>query len=130
PVILVSLLGSALDYMFLAFAPSLPWFFLGRLISGVTGANITAATAYIADVSPPENRAANFGVIGAAFGLGFIAGPALGGLLGDVGLRVPFLVAGGLSLLHRIYGAFVLPESLAPENRRAFTWARSNPVGA
>jgi DHA1 family tetracycline resistance protein-like MFS transporter len=130
PVILVSLLGSALDYMLLAFAPSLPWFFVGRLVSGITGANITAATAYIADVSPPEKRAANFGLIGAAFGLGFIAGPALGGLLGDVGLRVPFLVAGGLSLLNWLYGAFVLPESLAPENRRAFTWARSNPVGA
>src|SRR4051794_12763399 len=130
PVILVSLLGSALDYMFLAFAPSLGWFFVGRLIAGVTGANITAATAYIADVSPPEKRAANFGLIGAAFGLGFIAGPALGGLLGNVGLRIPFLVAGGLTLLNWLYGWLVLPESLAPENRRLFSWARSNPVGS
>lgn len=130
PVILASLLGSGLDYFVLAFAPSLAWFFVGRAISGVTGANFAAATAYIADVSPPEKRAANFGLIGAAFGLGFILGPALGGLLGDVGLRVPFLVAGGLTLLNWLYGLLILPESLAPENRRAFSWTRSNPVGS
>ena len=130
PVILISLLGSALDYFFLAFAPSLRWFFLGRIISGITGANITAASAYIADVSPPEKRAANFGLIGAAFGLGFIAGPALGGLLGDFGLRIPFVAAGALTLVNWLYGMFVLPESLAPENRRPFDWNRSNPVGA
>src|SRR5436309_9585638 len=116
PVILASLFGSALDYFFLAFAPTLPWFFAGRIISGITGANITAATAYIADVSPPEKRAANFGMIGAAFGLGFIIGPVVGGLLGDFGLRVPFMVAGGLTLLNWFYGLLVLPESLAPEN--------------
>jgi DHA1 family tetracycline resistance protein-like MFS transporter len=130
PVILTSLLGSGLDYLLLAWAPSLGWFFLARLISGVTGANFAAAAAYIADVSPPEKRAANFGLIGAAFGVGFILGPALGGLLGNVGLRIPFLVAGGLTLLNWLYGWLILPESLAPENRRQFSWARSNPAGA
>ena len=130
PVILLSLLGSGLDYFLLAYAPSLGWFFLGRIISGLTGANFAAASAYIADISPPEKRAANFGLIGAAFGLGFILGPALGGLLGNIGLRMPFVVAGALTLLNALYGWMVLPESLAPENRRAFSWARSNPVGA
>lgn len=130
PVILLSLLGAGLDYFLLAFAPTLGWFFVGRIIAGLTGANFAAATAYIADISPPEKRAANFGMIGAAFGLGFILGPALGGVLGDVGLRVPFIVAGALTLLNALYGWFVLPESLAPENRRAFSWKRSNPVGA
>src|SRR5205814_8087692 len=129
-VILSSLLGSGLDYLLLAFAPTLPWFFLGRIIAGITGANITATSAYIADVSPPEKRAANFGLIGAAFGLGFIAGPALGGLLGHIGLRVPFLVAAGLTLLNWLYGWLVLPESLAPKNQRAFSWGRANPIGA
>ena len=130
PVILTSLLGSGLDYFLLAFAPNLGWFFIGRIISGITGANFAAATAYIADVSPPEKRAANFGLIGAAFGLGFILGPALGGLLGNVGLRIPFIVAGGLTLLNWLYGWFVLPESLARENRRVFSWSRSNPAGS
>lgn len=130
PVILSSLLGSGLDYLLLAFAPTLGWFFLGRMISGVTGANIAAANAYIADISPPEKRAANFGLTGAAFGLGFIAGPALGGLLGDVGLRIPFMVAGGLTIINWLYGLLVLPESLAPQNRRSFSWRRSNPVGS
>lgn len=130
PVILISLLGTGLDYLLLALAPSLGWFFVGRVIAGVTSANISAATAYIADISPPEKRAANFGIVGAAFGLGFIAGPALGGLLGDRDLRLPFFVASGLSLANWLYGFFVLPESLAPENRRAFTWGRSNPIGS
>lgn len=130
PVILLSLLGTGLDYLLLASAPSLGWFFLGRIIAGVTSANISAASAYIADISPPERRAANFGIVGAAFGLGFIAGPALGGFLGDHNLRLPFLVASGLSLLNWLYGYFVLPESLAPENRRPFTWGRSNPIGS
>src|SRR5436190_813408 len=121
PVILVSLLGSGLDYFLLAFAPNLSWFYVGRVIAGITSANFTAATAYIADVSPPEKRAANFGLIGAAFGLGFILGPTLGGLLGNIGLRMPFVVAGCLTLLNALYGWFVLPESLAPENRRAFS---------
>lgn len=130
PVILASLLGSGLDYFLLAFAPNLGWFFVGRILAGVTGANFAAATAYIANISPPEKRAANFGMIGAAFGLGFILGPALGGVLGNVGLRVPFLVAGGLTLLNWLYGWFVLPESLSPANRRTFSWTRSNPVGS
>ena len=130
PVILGSLLGSGLDYLLLGLAPNLGWFYAGRVIAGITGANITAATAYIADVSPPEKRAANFGLIGAAFGLGFIAGPALGGLLGGYGLRVPFFVAAGLTLANWLYGFFVLPESLAPENRRKFSWARANPVSS
>jgi len=130
PVILGSLLGSGLDYMLLAWAPSLSWFFLGRVISGITGASFTAASAYIADVSPPEKRAANFGLIGAAFGLGFIAGPAIGGLLGNAGLRLPFLVAAGVTLLNWLYGLFILPESLKPENRRRFDWARANPLGS
>lgn len=130
PVILGSLLGSGLDYLVLAYAPNLAWFFVGRLIAGITGANITAASAYIADVSPPEKRAQNFGLIGAAFGLGFIAGPALGGLLGNIGLRMPFLVAAALTLINWLYGMFVLPESLALENRRAFSWGRANPVGS
>jgi DHA1 family tetracycline resistance protein-like MFS transporter len=130
PVILASLFGSGLDYFVLASAPNLGWLFAGRIISGVTGANFAAAMAYIADVSPPEKRAANFGIIGAAFGIGFIAGPALGGVLGNVGLRVPFVAAGTLTLINWLYGWFVLPESLAPENRRRFSPARSNPVGA
>ncbi len=129
-VILVSLLGSGLDYFIFAFAPSLGWLFAARIVSGISGANIAAASAYIADVSPPEKRAANFGLIGAAFGIGFIAGPALGGILGNIDLRLPFLVAGGLTLINWLYGCFVLPESLAPENRRAFSWKRANPVGS
>lgn len=130
PVLLASLLGSGLDYLLLAWAPTLGWFFLGRAVSGITGASITTASAYIADVSPPEKRAQNFGLIGATFGLGFIAGPALGGLLGDIGLRWPFLVAAALTLVNWLYGLCVLPESLTPANRRGFSWRRSNPVGA
>jgi MFS transporter, DHA1 family, tetracycline resistance protein len=130
PVILFSLFGSGLDYFLLAWAPTLPWFFLGRILSGITGANFSAAAAYIADVSPPERRAANFGIIGAAFGIGFIFGPALGGWLGDYGLRVPFIAAGILTLINWLYGLFILPESLKPENRRSFSLARSNPIGA
>jgi DHA1 family tetracycline resistance protein-like MFS transporter len=130
PVILGSLFGSGLDYLLLGLAPNLVWFYVGRVVAGITGANITAAAAYIADVSPPEKRAANFGLIGAAFGLGFIAGPALGGLLGGYGLRVPFFAAAGLTLANWLYGYFVLPESLAPESRRRFSWARANPVSS
>ncbi len=130
PVILLSLLGSGLDYFLLAWAPTLPWFFLGRLISGISGANFSAAAAYIADVSPPERRAANFGLIGAAFGLGFIFGPALGGWLGHYGLRVPFVAAGVLTLANFLYGCLILPESLKTENRRPFNLRRANPVGA
>lgn len=130
PIILISLLGSALDYLLLAFAPNLAWLLIGRLIAGITGANISAVSAYIADVSPPEKRAQNFGLIGVAFGLGFIVGPALGGILGSVDLRLPFLVVAGITFLNVLYGFFVLPESLQSENRRAFSWSRANPIGS
>ncbi|MFC5848599.1 TCR/Tet family MFS transporter [Deinococcus petrolearius] len=111
PVLLVSLLGMALDYLLLYFAPSLAWLFVGRVLAGITGASLTVANAYVADVTAPEQRARSFGLLGATAGLGFILGPALGGLLGEYGLRVPFLVAAGLTLLNFLYGLFVLPES-------------------
>jgi len=130
PILLGSLFGFGIDYIFLALAPTIAWLFVGRLIAGVMGASFTTAGAYIADVSTPEKRAQNFGMIGAAFGLGFIIGPALGGLLGSFGPRVPFLIAAGLSLLNWLYGYFILPESLKPENRRPFDWKRANPVGS
>lgn len=127
PVLLFSLFGFALDYLFLSFAPSIGWLFVGRAIAGVTGASFTTATAYIADISTNENRAQNFGMVGAAFGLGFIIGPVIGGLLGSFGPRIPFMVAAGLSFLNCIYGYFVLPESLAKENRRSFKWKTAVP---
>jgi DHA1 family tetracycline resistance protein-like MFS transporter len=130
PVLLASLFGFGLDYIFLAFAPTLAWLFVGRTIAGVLGASFTTAGAYIADISTPEKRGQNFGMIGAAFGLGFIIGPALGGFLGEYGSRVPFLAAAVLSLLNWLYGFFILPESLKPENRRAFDWRRANPIGS
>lgn len=130
PVILLSLLGAGLDYFLMAWAPNVGWFFVGRAVSGLAGANITAATAYIADISPPEKRAANFGIIGAAFGLGFIAGPLVGGLLGQHGLRLPLWVAGGVTLANMLYGYFVLPESLPQDLRRRFSWRRANPLGS
>ncbi len=130
PILLFSLLGFGIDYLFLAFAPSIFWLFVGRVIAGITGASFTTATAYIADISPPEKRAQNFGIIGAAFGMGFIIGPLIGGLLGGLGHRVPFLVAAGLTLVNWLYGYFVLPESLPKENRRAFDWKRANPLGS
>ncbi len=130
PVLLFSLLGFGVDYIFLSFAPTIAWLFVGRVIAGITGASFTTASAYIADVSTPENRAQNFGMIGAAFGLGFIIGPVIGGLLGQYGSRIPFMAAAGLSLLNAAYGFFVLPESLSKENRRKFELKRANPVGA
>lgn len=130
PVLLISLLGFGLDYLFLAFAPSILWLFVGRTISGITGASVTTASAYMADISDDSNRAQNFGMIGAAFGIGFIIGPMLGGFLGELGPRLPFIVAACLALLNVIYGYFVLPESLPVENRRAFDWKRSNPLGS
>jgi DHA1 family tetracycline resistance protein-like MFS transporter len=131
PILLFSLLGLGVDYVFHAFAPTLFWLFVGRLIAGIFGASFTTATAYIADISTPEKRAQNFGLIGAAFGLGFIIGPVIGGLAGaEFGPRAPFLVAAGLSLLNVLYGFFVLPESLPVEKRRAFDWRRANPVGS
>jgi DHA1 family tetracycline resistance protein-like MFS transporter len=130
PVILISLFGLGVDYIFLFLAPDLFWLFIGRIIAGVCGASFTTASAYIADISVPEKRAQNFGMIGAAFGLGFIIGPLLGSLFSQFGVRAPFLVAAILSLLNWIYGYFVLPESLTPEHRRAFDWKRANPLGS
>ncbi|MEZ5962925.1 MAG: TCR/Tet family MFS transporter [Planctomycetota bacterium] len=130
PVILLSNLGLALDYLLLALAPSLAWLFVARVISGVTSASIPAAFAYVADVTPPDRRARSFGLVGAAFGLGFVLGPAVGGLLGSVDLRLPFWVAAALSFANASYGLFVLPESLPPERRAAFRWRRANPIGS
>ena len=130
PVLLFSLFGFGIDYLFLALAPTYGWLFIGRIIAGITGASFTTGAAYIADVSTAENRAKNFGMIGAAFGLGFIIGPLIGGLLGSLGPRVPFYAAATLALLNCTYGYFVLPESLSKENRRPFNWKRANPVGS
>lgn len=130
PVLLLSLLGLGIDYIFLAMAPSIAWLFIGRIIAGFAGASFTTATAYIADISNEQNRAQNFGMVGAAFGVGFILGPVIGGLLGEFGVRVPFMVAAGLSLVNCLYGYFVLPESLSTENRRDFLWKRANPISS
>ena len=130
PVILLSNFGLALDYLVMALAPAMGWLFVGRVLSGVTSAGYSTAYAYIADVTAPEKRAAAFGLIGAAFGIGFIFGPVLGGLLGQFNPRLPFWVAGGLSLLNGLYGLVVLPESLARANRSAFSLKRANPVAA
>lgn len=130
PVLLLSLFGFGIDYIFLSLAPSIWWLFLGRIIAGVFGASFTTATAYIADISTDENRAQNFGMIGAAFGLGFIIGPGLGGLLGELGPRVPFIAAAFLTFMNVVYGYFVLPESLSKEHRRPFEWKRANPLGS
>jgi MFS transporter, DHA1 family, tetracycline resistance protein len=129
PVLLFSLFGFAIDYLFMALAPTYALLFVGRIISGITGASITTASAYIADISTKETRAKNFGMIGAAFGIGFIAGPALGGLLAGWGVRAPFYAAAALCLINAIYGYFVLPESLSLENRRQFHWKKINPFG-
>ncbi len=130
PILLFSLFGLGIDYLFLSFAPTLAWLFVGRAIAGIGGASFTTATAYIADISTNENRAQNFGLVGAAFGIGFIVGPVIGGLLGSLGPRIPFMVAAGLSLINFLYGYFVLPESLGKENRRAFDIKRANPLGS
>jgi len=130
PVLLAALLGFGIDYLFLALAPSYGWLFIGRVIAGITGASFTTASAYIADISTEETRAKNFGMIGAAFGLGFIIGPALGGLLAGWGIRAPFYAAAILCFLNCLYGYFILPESLSRENRRAFHWKRANPFGS
>ena len=130
PVILLSNVGLGLDYLVMALAPTIGWLFVGRLISGITAASITTAMAYISDIVLPEKRAGAFGMIGAAFGLGFIVGPALGGWLGAIDPRLPFWVAGGLSLLNATYGFFVLPESLPEANRKEFSLRRANPLGS
>ena len=130
PVILVSLFGLGIDYLIMGFAPTIGWLFAGRVIAGIMGASFTTAHAYIADVSPPETRARNFGLVGVAFGLGFIFGPVAGGLLGGVDLRLPFFASAGLALVNWLYGFFVLPESLPPEKRDSFSWRKANPVGS
>jgi DHA1 family tetracycline resistance protein-like MFS transporter len=131
PVVLLSNLGLGLDYIFMALAPSLWFLFAGRLISGMTAASVSTATAYISDITAPEKRAGRFGMIGAAFGLGFILGPAIGGVLGNYGLRLPFWTAAGLSLVNALYGYFILPESLAKEQRtETIVWRGANIIGS
>jgi len=130
PLILLSNFGLGLDYILMALAPNLWWLFVGRVISGITSASIATAYAYVADVTPPEQRAARFGLLGVAFGVGFVLGPALGGLAGGVDPRLPFWIAAVLSLANALYGLLVLPESLPPQRRTAFAWRRANPLGA
>ncbi len=130
PVILISCFGLSIDYIFMALAPSLTWLFVGRLISGVTASNVSTAFAYITDVTPPEKRPKQFGLISAAFGLGFIVGPAVGGYLGNINLRFPFWAAAALSLANALYGYFILPESLPPERRAKSAWQMANPLGS
>ena len=129
PILLASLFGLGVDFLVQGLAPNVGWLFLGRLVAGMMGASFTTANAYIADVSTPEYRARNFGLAGVMFGLGFIFGPALGGLLGGIHLRLPFFVSAGLALVNWLYGFFVLPESLPPEKRSSFTLAKANPLG-
>src|SRR5271166_4718936 len=130
PVILLSNLGLGLDYIVMALAPGIGWLFVGRVISGITSASTSTAYAYIADVAPPEKRAAGFGMLSAAFGLGFVVGPAIGGVLGNIDPRLPFWVAAGFSFLNYMYGLLVLPESLSMERRERFSWRRANPMGS
>lgn len=129
PILLLSVFGLGIDYLLTAFAPNMVWLFIGRIIAGLCGASYTTANAYLADITKPDDRAKVFGYMGAAFGLGFIIGPAIGGILGEYGPRVPFFAAAGVSILNFAYGYFVLPETLVPESRRPFELARSNPVG-
>ena len=129
PILLISLFGLGLDYLLVAFSSTLWWLFLARLIAGIGGASFTTASAYIADISLPEKRTQNFGMLGAAFGLGFIIGPVIGGILGDIGSRIPFFAAAGLALVNWLYGYFILPESLSKSNRRPFKLSRANPFG-
>ncbi|MFM9051027.1 MAG: TCR/Tet family MFS transporter [Bacteroidota bacterium] len=128
PVLLASLFGFGIDYILMGLASSILWLFIGRIIAGITGASFTTAGAYIADVSPPEKRAQGFGMLGAAFGVGFIIGPVIGGLLGHFGPRTPFFAAAALAILNALYGYFILPESLRKENRRLFDWRRAHPL--
>jgi DHA1 family tetracycline resistance protein-like MFS transporter len=130
PILLISLMGFSIDYTFMAFAPTVFWLFIGRTIAGITGATMSTATAYIADVSTGDKRAANFGLVGAASGLGFIIGVSGGAFLGDISVKLPFMVAAGAALFNALYGYFVLPESLDKEHRRKFEWKRANPIGS
>jgi len=129
-VILLALTGSAIDYVVMGLAPNMVWLFVARMISGMTAGSLAACNAYIADVTPPGKRAQAYGLVGVAFGLGFVIGPAVGGLLGQISLRLPFFAAAGCVAVNALYGAFVLPESLSVENRRPFSWARANPIGS
>ena len=130
PVILISCFGLSIDYVFMALAPSLRWLFVGRIISGITASNVATGFAYITDVTPPEERPQKFGLISAAFGLGFVIGPAVGGYLGNINLRFPFWAAAVLSLANALYGFFILPESLPPERRSKSAWHMANPLGS
>ncbi|MCR5880743.1 TCR/Tet family MFS transporter [Phenylobacterium sp. J367] len=131
PVLLLSLFGLGVDFLFMAFAPTLWWLFLGRVLNGATAASFSTANAYLADVTPPERRAKVFGWMGSAFSFGFIIGPTLGGILGEYDLRLPFLAAAALTFANWLYGLFILPESLPPERRaKAYDWSRANPVGS
>jgi DHA1 family tetracycline resistance protein-like MFS transporter len=130
PVLLISIFGLGFDYILMALAPSIGWLFLGRTLSGITAASFSTASAYVADISPPDQRAKNFGFMGAAFGVGFVIGPAAGGFLGGIDLRLPFWVAGGLALVNGLYGLFVLPESLPRAQRATFSLAKANPLGS
>lgn len=130
PVLLSSLLGFGIDYVFMAFAPTIAWLFVGRVIAGITGASTSTATAYIADISTGKNRAANFGLVGAASGVGFIVGIAMGSFLGELNVRLPFMAAAAFAFINAVYGYFVLPESLAAQNRRPFEWKKSNPISS
>ncbi|CAN5162900.1 tetracycline resistance MFS efflux pump [soil metagenome] len=131
PVLLISIFGLGIDYLFMALSPTLAWLFVGRLINGVTSASFSTAGAYVADITEPKDRAKSFGLMGAAFSLGFIIGPVIGGFLGDISLRLPFYVSAGLALVNWLYGYFILPESLPPERRAArFDWKKANPFGS
>ncbi|MGI8840769.1 MAG: TCR/Tet family MFS transporter [Caulobacteraceae bacterium] len=131
PVLLISIFGLCVDFLFMAFAPTLAWLYAGRILNGMTASSFSTANAYVADITPPDRRARNFGMMGSAFGFGFVIGPSLGGVLGEISLRLPFMVAAGLCLVNGIYGLLVLPESLAPERRTAsMNWRRANPLGA
>jgi DHA1 family tetracycline resistance protein-like MFS transporter len=131
PVMLISIFGLFADFLFMAFSPNLWWLFVGRILNGATAASFSTANAYVADITTPEQRARNFGLLGSAFGFGFMIGPSIGGVLGEVSLRLPFIAAAGLCLINWLYGLFILPESLPPERRTAsLAWSRANPVGA
>jgi MFS transporter, DHA1 family, tetracycline resistance protein len=130
PVLLASIFGLGADYVLMALAPNVAWLLVGRTISGITAASFSTANAYIADITPPKDRAASFGLMGAAFGIGFIIGPALGGVLGQVNPRLPFWAAAGLALVNGLYGLFILPESLPPDRRAPFKLANANPIGS
>ncbi len=130
PVLLISIFGLGVDYVIMALAPSIGWLFVGRTLSGITAASFSTANAYVADITPPEDRAKSFGLLGAAFGIGFVVGPAMGGLLGGIDMRLPFWVSAGLALANGIYGLFVLPESLPKERRSPLSLSKASPVGS